>query len=493
MLPQRSAAIISIIAAVAGLLASSLNESVVAQQSDGGAVSVTISGTVYDSLSGRPLAGALVQLAPSDLRAGVSSAPTDSSGSFVIGGVQPGEYLIGFTHPFLDSLGLDVPPLKLKVDGTRSITIPLAIPTALAVRAEICPATQPGDSSGLMLGFLRDADSGMHLDSGTVVLEWTAVVATEGGKRARAESRSLAARATSAGWYAVCGVPTGWPVTAQARNGDDASGFVNVQMDPRGVLHRDFGIPRDSAATIVTAAQPDGVDATPVRRGSARLTGTVRDENGRPLAGTKLAVWGSGLEATSRDDGTFAISQLPAGTQTLESRHVGYSPERVTVDLLSDRTVSITVAMTQRVDVLNDVIVYGKDSELKHVLAGFDQRRRLGFGHFVTRADIEKARPLRFTDLVRSTPGVKVVPSGNSEYTIVSSREYGNRCRSDIYINGTRLADPSGIDVMVDPNEVAAIEIYAGSSDTPPQFGRGKCGSVVIWTVPNLPPIGEQR
>jgi hypothetical protein len=143
--------------------------------------------------------------------------------------------------------------------------------------------------------------------------------------------------------------------------------------------------------------------------------------------------------------------------------------------------------------VLNDVIVYGKDSELKHVLAGFDQRRKLGFGHFITRADIEKARPLRFTDLVRSTPGLKVVPGRHNESLIVSTREYGNSCVSDIYINGTRLTDPTGIDIMVDPNEVAAIEVYAGSSDTPPQFGRGKCGSVVIWTVPNLPPIGEQR
>jgi hypothetical protein len=223
----------------------------------------------------------------------------------------------------------------------------------------------------------------------------------------------------------------------------------------------------------------------------------VRDEKGRPLAGAQLLVWESGLTATSRDDGTFAISHLPAGTRTLEARYVGYSPERVTVELMSDRTASVTVAMTQKVDVLKDVTVYGRDRglelELEHVLAGFNQRRELGFGHFITRADIEKKRPLRFTDLLRSTPGVKVVPGGNNEYAIVSTRTQGNSCKSDIYLNGTRLKDPSGIDVMVDPNEVAAIEIYAGISETPPQFGRSECGSVVIWTVPNLPPIGAQR
>ena len=245
-----------------------------------------------------------------------------------------------------------------------------------------------------------------------------------------------------------------------------------------------------------TAAQPGEADATPVRRGSARLTGTVRDENDRPIAGAHLVVWGTGLTATTRDDGTFTMAQLPAGTQTVEARYIGYSPERTTVDLMSDRAVSVTVAMTHRVDVLKDVTVYRRDRglelELQHVLAGFNQRRELGFGHFLTRADIVKKRPLRFTDLLRSTPGLKVVPDGNSEYVIVSTRTRGNSCKSDIYINGARLKDPAGIDVMVDPKEVAAVEIYAGISETPPQFGRSECGSVVIWTVPNLPPIGEQ-
>ena len=74
MLPHRPA-VLSVIAAIAALLTSSLQVPASAQQaSDSSTALVTLSGTVYDSLSARPLAGALVQLAPSDLRGSVLSA-----------------------------------------------------------------------------------------------------------------------------------------------------------------------------------------------------------------------------------------------------------------------------------------------------------------------------------------------------------------------------------------------------------------------------------
>ncbi|HET7620516.1 MAG TPA: carboxypeptidase-like regulatory domain-containing protein [Gemmatimonadaceae bacterium] len=96
MLPHRPAAIFAT-AAIAALLASPL-EKCEAQQSDSSGSLVTVSGTVYDSLSGRPLEGALVQLTTSDLRGRVLRDTTNLLGSFSISDVKAGEYLIGFTH-----------------------------------------------------------------------------------------------------------------------------------------------------------------------------------------------------------------------------------------------------------------------------------------------------------------------------------------------------------------------------------------------------------
>lgn len=453
-------------------------------------------GTVYDSLSDRPLADALVQLAPRDTRARVRTANTDSQGRFQLRSVRPGEYLVGLLHPSLDSMGLEIPPRRLVIDeNTAQIQLALAIPTQLAIRAQLYPAVRPADSSGVLLGYIRDANSGVRLDGASVDLDWTELVLSKDG--IHADHKTATAPATKGGWYAFCGISTAGPVSARGKLGSNASGFIDVRIPPRGILHRDFSIPIGAAAIAVAPTDSGDTTANPLRRGSARVAGVVRNDKGKPLAGAQLLVWGSGITATSRDDGSFSLAELPAGTQTVESRFVGYSPKRIVVDLMSDRTVQVAIAMTEHVDVLDEMTVYSRNDSRSKQLAGFLQRQKSGIGHFITRADIEKTRPLRFTDLLRSTPGIRIVPTGGLEYAIVSSHggAMGGPCQALIYINGIRLVNPSGLDMMVEPNEVAAVEVYSGISETPPQFQggpRGACGSIAIWTGPNLPLLGSQ-
>lgn len=461
----------------------------------------TVFGVVYDSLKGQPLADAHVQLGSSDYSGAVIEAITDTHGRFRMDRVRPGSYIVGFTHPFLDSLGLEVPLRTLAIgDRTAQIQFSLAIPSAPSVRRQICPATSPVDSSGLMLGFLSDADQATHLDRGTVLLEWTEVIVADGA--IHAEKRSATANATRAGWYAICGLSTAGPISAHAEVGESASGYVDIRVPPRGILHRDFSVPIGDAAIIVASDVDSTLDSAvarpaPVRRGRSTLSGVVRNELGEPLAGAQLMVWGSGGSTTTRDDGRFTIAGLPAGTQTVEARYVGYAPARRTVNLQSGHTVATVITMSERADVLDEVTVYGAAKQLQNHLAAFNQRRKLGFGRFITREDIEKQRPLRFTDLLRSTPGLRLVATGGLNYTIVASHGSmsGGACRPLIFIDGVALVNSEDLDMMVEPQEVAAVEIYNGVGETPPQFRgglKGECGSIAIWTVPNLALIGSR-
>jgi hypothetical protein len=496
MLPHRPAAIFAT-AAIAALLASPL-EKCEAQQSDSSATSVVISGTVYDSLSGRPLEGALVQMAASDLHGRVSSARTDSAGGFFISGVQAGEYLVAFTHPFLDSLGLDVPPMKLRVDGTSTLTIPLAIPAPLSIHNELCPSTQPSDSSGLLLGFLRDADTGVHLGSGRVVLEWTEVRVGKDGKSIVPERRSVSSEATSAGWYALCGVPTAGPIAAHARIGSDSTGYIDVRVPPRGVLHRDFNIPRDTAAVAVV---PTGIadasnrdvgrkDIVPARRGRARLAGLVHDRSGRPLHGAQLRILGSDATASTDDAGHFTLAGLPAGTQTLEARQIGFAPKRVPVDLSSDHTTSVFVTLDKIADVLSEVRVYGEPSALNKKLEGFRQRMRAGWGRFITRADIQKRGPIRFTDMLIGMPGITVQPVGAFGYQLVPTIR-STHCTTTIVVDGHRLprflaGDFDDLNSYIWLDEVVGIEVYGHGTGAPAEYGGwGFCPVVLVWTSPD--------
>ena len=78
----------------------------------------TVFGTVY----GEPLVGARVQMGSSDLHGTVLDVITDSRGRFRIDRVRPSQYIVGFTHPFLDSLGLEVPLRTVSV-GDPTVAI----------------------------------------------------------------------------------------------------------------------------------------------------------------------------------------------------------------------------------------------------------------------------------------------------------------------------------------------------------------------------------
>ncbi|HEU4585505.1 MAG TPA: carboxypeptidase regulatory-like domain-containing protein [Gemmatimonadaceae bacterium] len=478
MLPHRAALRVAAMAALLTIPASPLLAPAAAQETrDRSATPTTISGTVYDSLAGKALAGALVQIVAKGNSGRVLSATSDADGEFQITGVAPGSYIIGFLHSTLDSLGLDVTPTLLDVRDSASTHVALAIPSGGTIRGRLCAPTATTDSTGLVIGFVRDADTGMPLGGATVVALWNELVLQDG---LRWDRRELPVKANEAGWYALCHVPTGTPITARGELGQDSTGFLELSVPLRGMLHRDLYIPRGSSVTRV--AVDDSADAAAgetVRRGSARLTGVVLDGRGKPLSGARLLVWGSGVTGSTQEDGTFALSQLPAGSQALEVRYVGYLPRRVTVDLMSDATRSVRVTLDQRVDVLSAVTVYGKPSRRRRDITGFLQRKNRGFGHLLTRAEIEKQHPFQFTDIFRMISGFMVVPNGEWGYTVLTAR---GQCAPSIYLDGVRIQDISDIDSLLLPDDLAGIEAYASPVGAPPEYSEGRCGSILVWT-----------
>lgn len=456
------------------------------QRANDATASATITGTVFDSLAGAPLAGALVQIAEQGTGNRVLTDTTGAAGDFEIAGVPTGSYIVGFFHPALDSLGLGVATRKLDVTSAAPIQVALAIPSASTIHTRLCAAGAAADSSGLLIGFVRDADSGAPLGGASVVVMWRELVIQNG---IHEERREVPAKANDAGWYALCGVPADGPLTARAELGADATGFIDVTVPPRALLHRDFYIPRGAAATVVAARDSAAAAAgQSVRRGSARLAGVVRNEKGQPLSGAQLLVWGSGVTGSTQSDGTFALAGLPAGSQALEARYVGYAPERVTVDLVSNQTRSVTVTLEKRADLLNEVVVYGKRSKRSRDFTGFLQRSKAGFGHFLVRSEIEKQHPFQFTDLFRRIPGFMVVNDSGFGFSIASTRGSGfnGDCRPSIYIDGMRIYDVGSVDGIVMPDDIAAVEAYAGPAGAPMQYNSGPCGTILIWTGPDL-------
>src|SRR5437868_6155682 len=162
-----------------------------------------VTGTVYDSVGRKPLAGALVQLV-SDSNRTARSVQTDSLGVYSIKSVPSGSYIIGFFHATLDSLGLDLSPKAVAIAEDAERRVDLAIPAPRTIVKQLCPASVNRDSTGLLLGHLRDADSRMPR-SGTVTVLWMELLIGQGGIQRNRQQVPI--KSDSAGWFAMCGLP----------------------------------------------------------------------------------------------------------------------------------------------------------------------------------------------------------------------------------------------------------------------------------------------
>lgn len=435
---------------------------------------VVVTGTVTDSIHHKPLAGALVQVAGDNARF-AKSVMSDSLGIYRIDSILPGEYIIGFFHQTLDSLGVDLSPKRLTVQAGAEKHADLAIPSAATIVRQLCPASVNRDSTGLLVGHLRDADSHMPRP-GTVTVLWMELLIGKGGLQRNRQQIPI--KSDSAGWFAMCGLPSDVEMQASAQAGDAESGVVGLRVPAGGLLMRDFLVSR---ADSMVAAYDDssavrGVLPVPMlRRGAARVSGLVHNDKGKPVQNAQVMVPGTGVDARTQETGAFALAGLPSGTQTVEVRAIGFEPKRVTVDLSRDSLTTLDVVLDHPVQTLDAVKIYGQGNA---AMREFTRRLKAGWGHILTPADIAKRNAIQASDLFRTIPGVRVAPTRNG---------FGNTvlvhgCKPTVYYNGMRMDDDaaSDIDMLVQPSELTAVEVYS-SAGRPIEFYGNSCGSVVLW------------
>ena len=432
----------------------------------------TLVGTVTDSIGHHPVAEALVQLAGSS--SFVRSVHTDSLGSYRIADVPPGTYLIGFFHATLDSLGIDVSPKQVTIAGAGEQRIDLAIPPAQRIAAQLCGGTKDRDSTGLLIGHLRDAET-RQPRKGSVTVLWMELTIGQGGvHRSR---QQIPIKTDDIGWFAMCGLPSDALLQASAQAGDEESGFVELQLPAGGLLLRDFLVSRaDSLVPVYDdSSAVKGVLPLPMlRRGAARVSGVVHNDKGKPVANAQVSVPGTGVDGRTEETGTFQLSGLPSGTQTVEVRAIGFEPKRVAVDLTRERLTTLDVLLDRPVQTLDAVKIYGKGNS---AMAEFQRRLKAGWGHILTPADIARRGAFQTSDLFRTMAGVRVAPGRGFGSTILV-----RGCKPTVYLNGMRMDDDaaSDIDMLVTPNELTAVEVYT-AANRPAEFWGNNCGSVVLW------------
>lgn len=235
-------------------------------------------------------------------------------------------------------------------------------------------------------------------------------------------------------------------------------------------------------------------------QGSSVIMGTVvSGDGGTPLAFARVDVMGTKTITLSRTDGTFTVAPVAAGTYVLQVRLERYTTLLTAVTVDAGDTVQITIALAPGAVPLAPVEITEKPVPRSPQMQGFEERRAHAQGHFFNREEIVRMQARKFTDVLRRVPGVQMQHvSGPYEQgeAVRMSRTIGvmgaRPCPVLYYVNGSPfpVEGELPIDQYINPDEVAAVEVYSGMSQIPAEFNstshNARCGVIVIWTLASL-------
>ena len=191
-----------------------------------------------------------------------------------------------------------------------------------------------------------------------------------------------------------------------------------------------------------------------------------------------------GPKVKSGSDGSFSIQAPRPGVYRLRADLPGYvSAMTPAIDLLPGDEINITWRLIAGVVEIRPVAIVANARSTSPQLKGFmDRAQHHGFGYFITRDKIEQLRPFSVTDLLRTVPGLQVLPSMRGFGDIVRTTE---GCTPAVYLDGSRFPlMGESIDNIVNPMQLEGIEVYTHAVEVPAEFQGpfANCGVIALWT-----------
>jgi Carboxypeptidase regulatory-like domain/TonB-dependent Receptor Plug Domain len=438
-----------------------------------------IEGTITDSIHAAPLVNANVLAVRIEPEPSVSSgASTDARGRYHIDSLAAGRYMVEFASPLLDSLEITLPPREASVAEGRVTRIDFALPSGQTLRLAACPGVALDKGTGAVVGRLSDADTDQPLAGAKIVVAWRELTVDRKTMTPSIGERTGAVTSDSVGRYRLCGVPTGdWLMLQVQANGRSGSAIRIQVPDSAGVVVRHLSLSTASARPIADSTDAAAADTTlpPPLEGTAAVSGVIRGVGGLPLSGAQIRLVGARGTTLSDERGRFELRDLPAGTQVLEVRRIGYLLAQQPVELRAGRPVFQDVRL-QRIVTLDSLRVLAQRSRYPE----FEQHRRMsGFGTFLTADEVARRVSFETSDLFRMIPGFRVSGYG-LDAKVTSSRgvtSLTGACSPNIVIDGM----PDQEINLIHPSSIGAMEIYRAGQPVPPQYDRG-CGAIVIWS-----------
>jgi Carboxypeptidase regulatory-like domain/TonB-dependent Receptor Plug Domain len=230
------------------------------------------------------------------------------------------------------------------------------------------------------------------------------------------------------------------------------------------------------------------------------LHGTVWDTTSeQPVAGSHVIVFsatGTKMgDTVTNATGRFTFHLAAAGDYTLVASALGYATVTGAIAVNSTYEASALLETAPNPVVLKTITVRAdkQDSHLSEV--GFYRRQRMGFGYFLTRAEIERRSPLVMSDLLLGIPGVRVhcrgVLSCTVEMRAARTMFFRGGCQPSVVLDGLVLRvggvgsrGDLTVNELLSPFNIEAVEVYPGPAGLPVQYQGyvSPCGAIIAWS-----------
>lgn len=399
-----------------------------------------IEGAVWDSTTASPLAGARVMLLGTNIE-GVTAA----DGTFRIDSIPPGAYPVSFTHPRVEGTGFAVPARPVDLPPNGELVLDLSIPSAATLVALSCIQESPDPSAGAVVGYVRDAGTGVPLPRALLTLQW--------------RTEEMEVRSEWDGMWMACGIPNSAPVTV------------------------DVAFPGREPEQLIV----QGSDAL-FRRQDVELASGIRGlilgrvldrETGAPIPDAEVRLGESGRVAVTDPVGRFLIDELEPGPYRIVVSHLAYGEDEDEVRVPDDRRVlDLTVRLAPRAIELEPLIVEATSAEVRARLAQGTRFDGMDF------SEIQEVLP-RITDMTglfraARVPGLTVQGTATGMCIELNRLRGRSPCTYPaLYVDGVRINDVAAYLETLSPERVERFQIIppleAGAI-----YGSGSQNGVIV-------------
>ena len=436
-----------------------------------------LEGRVLDSARARSLVGARVVAVGPDASESVSGAAvTDTSGRYRIDSLAPGRYVVGFESPMLDSLEITLAPRAVVIVAGQTVTIDLGLPPSMKLRGALCPGVPLPPQTGVIYGRVVDSETEAPLSGAVLAMSWGERDFDKATLRSTNHERTASATTDARGWYRLCGVPTDTWLALQLQHMGRTGAVIRALVgDSLGlaVRHLSFDASTASGATDSLVSRTEGAAGPPVS-GTAILGGIVRGSGDAPLASVNVGVQGSAVIGRTDALGHYSLRGLPAGTQVLDVRHLGYDPAEIAVELRSGVMVTRDVRL-RRIVSLDSVRVVAQRSPYREFSELLTHKKS---GIFIGPEEMEWRKRVTFTsEVIDKIPGFRI--AGKGWNARVGSTLGPAFCLGSptIVLDGFEMERINDVPTAF----IGAMAAYRAGEIAPGNHDRG-CGVIMFWT-----------